>query len=82
MEMGLCQSWEELSVRRLGLLLDPAWLLDVQVAAEARGAFFQFGQVGQLWPFLDRRGLALVTLGFDHIQTHSIIIMTAMWGCP
>ncbi|XP_053169630.1 uncharacterized protein LOC128353010 [Hemicordylus capensis] len=48
-------------VRSLGVLLDPALLLEAQVEAVARGAFAQFRLVRQLRPFLKKADLATVT---------------------
>lgn len=44
-----------------GVLLDPALLVFVQRAAEAKSAFIQLRWVRQLRPFLARRDLVSVT---------------------
>ncbi|XP_053106346.1 uncharacterized protein LOC128325025 [Hemicordylus capensis] len=48
-------------VRSLGVLLDPALLLEAQVEAVARGAFAWLRLVRQLRPFLEKADLATVT---------------------
>ena len=58
-------------VRSLGVLLDSALSLDVQVSALARSAFSQLKLVHQLHPFLAMSDLAtvthaLVTFRLDH----------------
>lgn len=66
-----------LSVRSLGVLLDPSLLLDVQVAAVAKGAYFQLRRVRQLQPLLEKKDLAieihaLVRSRLDYCNMHYV----------
>ncbi|KAF7254272.1 putative RNA-directed DNA polymerase from transposon BS, partial [Varanus komodoensis] len=52
-------------VRSLGVLLDPELLLEAQVTAVARSAFFQLQLIHQLRPYLENDCLATVTHALD-----------------
>lgn len=68
------------SVCSLGVLLDPGLFLEDQVAAVAKGAYYQFQLVRQLEarPFLDKKGLVTYQLNYYNALFMGLPLKTSL----
>lgn len=65
----------------LGVLLDPAWLLNIQVTALARSVYYPFRLIHQVHLFLGKKDLAvstyvIVTSSLDDIHDMRLALKT------